>query len=896
MTESTTKSTKSVAPETVRLFEIIGFGQTNEEEHKNKVKNIMEVTGCEQDIAILTLHDCNDETEAIQRLLDSNTGSTQEGWVIKKKTNKKKMVPDSVENGSPDAIKAYVTDGHSGESVVEGRRGAKSRERDRNSSGGGRDRKDPHKESEESWDGEEITETSIVRSFPQSERDRPVRNGFSNKPNRQRYSNENRHERREQDGDRNQDRQSSRVFRNRRNERYNQDEPKDRNDGFMRDDQNKERKNKPYRERKSYNRDGDDGNRTDRQWDKPKYNRDRNETGEHEQDDRSRDRKFGRKGTKRSDKEPIIFESANRSSKTTPDLNGDIYINSRHSVDAIDWENPILTNTDWGADDAKKRIDEDVDEDKRIEAILSEGWEFCNPNFDKEDVEVKASHPSKPNIESTSTSTSPHSQPIHDSSQPIFSPQTTSLPTPSASIPESGPPSHHQALWDMFNRSEKMNIKKKTRSRIPHAPVELPSGDLDTFDIQFGNVVTLLAPITVEAQDEYKFTESPSPVDENKQFSNANFQESDSPSNEQLPSPPAPKSNERPVLPKSPPPKNDHPISSRSPVPQDKQHSVSAAPPAPPSHQTAVPSPVTVPSHPQPHQQYHQHMNRQNERKYPENSGKMHHHGGMSVNPVKMQQHPQMAPVNSIDQQTGMPFLMTPMGSVGAPNSLPPTTMSNLPRGPGKNYQTPVIYNAPTGQFSMMPNYYFEQEMMRLMASQNSNPGSNMVKDQNSNQVFPNNDAKFHEPTSPANAQSGIQGQNVYLPFHGYGFFPNIFPMMPKGNAYPNPVTASGQTPFQTQPPMPPNIPALPDQHTEYKANFSNVQQKQAGINQAADLQNMYKGYDQKSAIPFGFGYPMAQYMTPQMLPPLSQQQPQYSNITPNMLLQQPLETQRPKW
>ena len=66
-----------MAPETVRLFEIIGFGQTNEEEYKNKVQNIMEVTGCEQIIAILTLHDCNDENDAIQRLLDSSTGSTQ---------------------------------------------------------------------------------------------------------------------------------------------------------------------------------------------------------------------------------------------------------------------------------------------------------------------------------------------------------------------------------------------------------------------------------------------------------------------------------------------------------------------------------------------------------------------------------------------------------------------------------------------------------------------------------------------------------------------------------------------------------------------------------------------------------------------------------------------------
>ena len=68
---------QSVAPETVRLFEIIGFGKTNEEEYKSKVQNIMEVTGCEENIAILTLHDCNDENEAIQRLLDSNAGPTE---------------------------------------------------------------------------------------------------------------------------------------------------------------------------------------------------------------------------------------------------------------------------------------------------------------------------------------------------------------------------------------------------------------------------------------------------------------------------------------------------------------------------------------------------------------------------------------------------------------------------------------------------------------------------------------------------------------------------------------------------------------------------------------------------------------------------------------------------
>ena len=41
------------------------------------VKNIMEVTGCGQDTAIVTLHDCNDESEAIQRLLDSSSSTTQ---------------------------------------------------------------------------------------------------------------------------------------------------------------------------------------------------------------------------------------------------------------------------------------------------------------------------------------------------------------------------------------------------------------------------------------------------------------------------------------------------------------------------------------------------------------------------------------------------------------------------------------------------------------------------------------------------------------------------------------------------------------------------------------------------------------------------------------------------
>ena len=134
-----------------------------------------------------------------------------------------------------------------------------------------------------------------------------------------------------------------------------------------------------------------------------------------------------------------------------------------------------------------------------------------------------------------------------------------------------------------------------------------------------------------------------SPVNEEKTFSNANFQESDlSTSNEQLPSPPAHKNTEHPPLPSSPPPKSDQPIPPRSPVPQDKQPSVSDTPT---SQQAPIPLPVTVPPHSQTHPQYHQHMNRQNERKaYSENSGKMHHQGGMSGNSVKLQQHPQIVP------------------------------------------------------------------------------------------------------------------------------------------------------------------------------------------------------------------------------------------------------------
>ena len=49
---------------------------------------------------------------------------------------------------------------------------------------------------------------------------------------------------------------------------------------------------------------------------------------------------------------------------------------------------------------------------------------------------------------------------------------------------------------------------------------------------------------------------------------------------------------------------------------------------------------------------------------------------------------------------------------------------------------------------------------------------------------------------------------------------------MPKSNTFPNPVTAAGQTPFQTPPPMPPNLTAMSDQLNEYKASFSNVPQK----------------------------------------------------------------------
>ena len=128
-----------------------------------------------------------------------------------------------------------------------------------------------------------------------------------------------------------------------------------------------------------------------------------------------------------------------------------------------------------------------------------------------------------------------------------------------------------------------------------------------------------------------------------KTFSNANFHDSDlSTSNEQSSPPPAPKSNERPTLQNSPPPKSDLPLPSRSPVPQEKQAPLSAPPP----HQTAAPTSVSAPPNSQPPPHYHQHLNRQNERKgnYSESS-KMHHHGGMAGNSVKMQQHPQMAPV-----------------------------------------------------------------------------------------------------------------------------------------------------------------------------------------------------------------------------------------------------------
>ena len=99
-------------------------------------------------------------------------------------------------------------------------------------------------------------------------------------------------QRRDQDGE---ERQSSRIFLSKRNDRPHPDDydryPKERSN---RDGQNKDKWTpRPYRERKPF-RNGDDRDRPERnQWSKPKYNRDRDEIGENELDDRQRDRKFG---------------------------------------------------------------------------------------------------------------------------------------------------------------------------------------------------------------------------------------------------------------------------------------------------------------------------------------------------------------------------------------------------------------------------------------------------------------------------------------------------------------------------------------------------------------------------------------------------------------------------
>ena len=114
-------------------------------------------------------------------------------------------------------------------------------------------------------------------------------------------------------------------------------------------------------------------------------------------------------------------------------------------------------------------------------------------------------------IYSPCTRISASSLPIQDNLHPIYSPQTTSLPTPSATIPESRPHSHHQAMGDMFSRLNKMNIKRKIRSKvnnlftpllirykvlicrfpqIPQAPVELPALSVDNYDIQVVHLST----------------------------------------------------------------------------------------------------------------------------------------------------------------------------------------------------------------------------------------------------------------------------------------------------------------------------------------------------------------------------------------------------------------------
>ena len=87
---------------------------------------------------------------------------------------------------------------------------------------------------------------------------------------RPRYSNENKYERRDKEGDRNEDRQNSRVFVNRQNERYQQDGeeryPRDRNErsSWDREDQNRKFRRRPYEDR---NRDRND-------WESSKHSRD----------------------------------------------------------------------------------------------------------------------------------------------------------------------------------------------------------------------------------------------------------------------------------------------------------------------------------------------------------------------------------------------------------------------------------------------------------------------------------------------------------------------------------------------------------------------------------------------------------------------------------------------
>ena len=80
----------------------------------------------------------------------------------------------------PLLVSYFTIDGHSGESGVEGRRGVRSRERDRDSYGGWKDRKPVAKESGGSWDGEE-TEPSKAEDSQRTERDRPAKNGYSNR-------------------------------------------------------------------------------------------------------------------------------------------------------------------------------------------------------------------------------------------------------------------------------------------------------------------------------------------------------------------------------------------------------------------------------------------------------------------------------------------------------------------------------------------------------------------------------------------------------------------------------------------------------------------------------------------------------------------------------------------